>query len=213
MLEIVKSQLLGVACLACAFVCTASATAFAQTDRDEEARRLFEAGNVAFADGTFEAALSLWQRSYELSERPQLLYNIGTAADRLRRNEVALEAFRGYLGALPDASNASEVRRRVEVLEAEVARDQQLQQLQQQQQQQQQQQTQTQDSRNVQQDVPPPEEILAPPPEETSRGWIGGVVAGAVVVVATAIILGVVLSGGEDLPRNDVVIQTLGSGR
>ncbi|MCX7807199.1 MAG: tetratricopeptide repeat protein, partial [Deltaproteobacteria bacterium] len=73
--------------------------------KDQEARALFQAGQVAFEDGRFEDALQYFRRSYELSGRPALLYNIGLAADRLRRDEEALSAFERYLAEVPDARN------------------------------------------------------------------------------------------------------------
>lgn len=91
-------------------------------DRDAEARALFEAGEVAFREGRYENALEYLERSYELSQRPALLYNIGTTYDRLRRDEQALSAFERYLEARPDAQNRAEVERRIAVLREAIAR-------------------------------------------------------------------------------------------
>ncbi|MDQ3032683.1 MAG: tetratricopeptide repeat protein [Myxococcota bacterium] len=95
----------------------------AQAALDAEARSLFEAGRSAFEAGRFEAALARFREAYELSGRPTLLYNVGTAADRLRRDAEALEAFRAYVAALPDAPNRAEVESRIRVLEGAVAED------------------------------------------------------------------------------------------
>lgn len=65
--------------------------------RDAEARGLFEAGRAAFADGRFEDARDYFRRSSELSRRDALLYNIGTAEDRLRNDAAALAAFEGFM--------------------------------------------------------------------------------------------------------------------
>lgn len=92
----------------------------APTSHDDEARALFEAGRVAYSDGRFEAALAHFRHSYELSGRPRLLYNIGSAADKLRRDQQALEAFEAYLAQVPDADNRNEVAARIEVLRAQV---------------------------------------------------------------------------------------------
>ncbi len=91
--------------------------------QDAEARALFEAGRVAFVDERFADALGYFQRSYELSQRPELLYNIGLVHDRLRHDREALEAFRGYVEALPGAENRASVEARIRVLEEEVARE------------------------------------------------------------------------------------------
>ncbi|MFO0709418.1 MAG: tetratricopeptide repeat protein [Sandaracinus sp.] len=89
--------------------------------RDEEARSLFEAGRTAFSDGRFEDALGHFERSYALSGRPQLLYNIAAAQDRLRRDEEAIGSFERYLAELPGADNRAEVEGRLEALRAAVA--------------------------------------------------------------------------------------------
>ena len=83
---------------------------------EQEARQLFNAGRIAFNDGRFDDALGYFERSYELSGRPVLLFNIGSAADRLRQNQRALDAFEAYLEAMPDASNRREVEGRIRVL-------------------------------------------------------------------------------------------------
>ena len=50
-------------------------------------------------------------------QAPELLYNVGQAADRLRMDHEALAAFRLYLKKLPDADNRREVENRVHALE------------------------------------------------------------------------------------------------
>ncbi len=83
---------------------------------DEQARTSFEAGKAAYDEGQYEAALTHFQRSYELSQKPQLQYNLGLAYDRLRRDGEALEAFEAYLAFDPNAERAAEVRARVAAL-------------------------------------------------------------------------------------------------
>jgi tetratricopeptide (TPR) repeat protein len=90
--------------------------------QDGEARLLFEAASRAFADARYDTALARFREAYTLSARPALLYNIGQCADRLRRDDEALEAFERYLAAMPDAPNAAEVRTRIAALRAAQAR-------------------------------------------------------------------------------------------
>ena len=97
--------------------------ASAQNGTDAEAKALFQAGRFAFEDGRYEEALKNFERAYELSKRPQLLYNVGTAADRLRQNEKALKAFKEYLKKVPKSPNRREVEGRIRFLEKEVADD------------------------------------------------------------------------------------------
>ncbi|MDQ3031454.1 MAG: tetratricopeptide repeat protein [Myxococcota bacterium] len=101
----------------------AAAGGGASAAHDAEARALFEAGRVAFSDGRFEDALSHFQRSYDLSGRADLLYNIGTSQDRLRHEAEAVAAFERYLELVPDAENRREVEGRLRVLREELARE------------------------------------------------------------------------------------------
>ena len=89
-------------------------------------RDLFEQGRVAFTAARFAEALDLFRQAYALSERHALLYNIGQAADRLRLDREALEAFDRYLAEIPDAENRIEVETRIGVLRETLARDAQL---------------------------------------------------------------------------------------
>ncbi len=92
--------------------------ALAQSDpgRDAEARGLFEAGRAAFDQGRYPDALGYFDRAYQLSKRPQLLYNIGQVHDRLRHDEEALQAFQQYLRQVPGAENRTEVEHRIDAL-------------------------------------------------------------------------------------------------
>jgi tetratricopeptide (TPR) repeat protein len=91
--------------------------------RDEQARALFEQGRTAFAEARFADALEFFRRAHALSQRHVLLYNIGQAADRLRLDREALEAFDLYLAEVPDAPNRVEVETRVGVLRETIARE------------------------------------------------------------------------------------------
>jgi tetratricopeptide (TPR) repeat protein len=111
-------------CTLVLWACLASGTVSAQTppaadgsaQNDEAARRNFKVGSAAFEAGQYEDALRYFERAYALSPRPELLYNIGQAADRLRQDERAIEALEGYLAALPNAPNYDEVENRVAAL-------------------------------------------------------------------------------------------------
>lgn len=85
----------------------------ARDARDEEARGLFVAGRAAYDDGRYEEALNYFRRSYELSDRPELLYNIGQTASVLNRDEEALWAFEKYLERYENAPNYREVEDRI----------------------------------------------------------------------------------------------------
>jgi tetratricopeptide (TPR) repeat protein len=87
-----------------------------QSASDEVARSLFQAGKSAYESGNFRDALSFFEQSYQRSQRPALLYNIGQAADRLRQDDKAIESFTKYLDQTPDAPNRVHVERRIRAL-------------------------------------------------------------------------------------------------
>lgn len=158
----------------------------AARSRDVQARSLFLLGETAFSNGLYAEALDHFERAYELSPRPQLLYNIGASADRLRQNEKALLSFVEYLEALPQAPNRNAVEARLRVLREEIEREDAL-----------------------EAELARAEADTGPPPR---RGWIGGVVAAVVVATATAIALGFVLSRDDGPPLvrgTEPVVQTL----
>jgi len=97
-------------------VAQANGTA-ANAAQDQEGRRLFEAGRAAYVDGKYSDALNYFREAHQLSGRPELLFNIGQAADRLGEREQAKQAFRDYLAAVPDAGNRAEVEARIAELE------------------------------------------------------------------------------------------------
>lgn len=90
----------------------------ASSGRDEEARALFEAGQVAFEDGRFEDAEGHFRRSYELSQRVELLYNVAVAADHARHDQAALQAYEEYLQRVPDTERRTRVETRIAALRA-----------------------------------------------------------------------------------------------
>lgn len=73
----------------------------------ETPEQLYEQGQAAFDAEKYDAALTAWQRSYELSHEPGLLFNIAQAY-RLRRQKgdcgKAAEAYRQFLAKDPDSS-------------------------------------------------------------------------------------------------------------
>ncbi|MGB5694325.1 MAG: hypothetical protein WBM46_01615 [Polyangiales bacterium] len=81
-----------------------------------EAKEAFASGTRAYADGDFETALASFKRAYELTESPDLLYNIATVSDRMRRDEEALKAYEGYLEARPQSADREHVEGRIDVL-------------------------------------------------------------------------------------------------
>lgn len=75
----------------------------------EDARTLFQRGQVAYTQGDYEASVEAWTRAYELDPRPLLQFNLSQALERLGRLGEAVEALEVYLAASPpdDPSTAN----------------------------------------------------------------------------------------------------------
>lgn len=112
------------ATLLAAALCTSRALAQEDTERssrDLEAQSLFEAGTIAFSDGRYRDALQHFRGAHELSQRPEMLFNIGAAAERLRRDAEALEAYETFLSEVPDSDQRRQVEARIEILRDSLA--------------------------------------------------------------------------------------------
>ncbi len=86
---------------------------------DDEARGLFLAGRAAFDGGRYEEAMGHFERAYELSRRPGLLYNIGHTAQLMGTRDRAIEAFEQYLELNPEGDRRETVEARLAVLRRE----------------------------------------------------------------------------------------------
>lgn len=92
-----------------------------ETADDAAAREYFERGREAFEQANYEGALVFFRHAYRLSGRPALQYNIGVAADRLQREQEALEAFQHYLEETETPTREAEVRGRIQALQQSIA--------------------------------------------------------------------------------------------
>jgi tetratricopeptide (TPR) repeat protein len=115
--------LLACAASLCLLLPLSAAAQTEPTARDAEAHALFEAARIAFTAGHYEDAYDRFSQSYVLSARPELLYNLGAAADRLRRDALALDHYRAYLAAVPDSPQREDVEHRIAILEGAHADD------------------------------------------------------------------------------------------
>ncbi len=116
MLRLVAALTLG-----CALVLApALASAQSQAELDRLARVEFSAGRDAFSHGDYAEAARRFENAHELSQRRELLYNIGTAYERLHRWVPARDAFRRYLEAFPNAPERDELHGRLTVIETEI---------------------------------------------------------------------------------------------
>lgn len=114
------SHPISVPLLVLGFLFGPAVTVEAQGNEDSEARGLFLAGEAAFEGGRFEEALEHFERAHELSDRPELLYNIGTTAERLRIDVRAIEAYEQYLEEIPESPIRANVEGRLRLLRERV---------------------------------------------------------------------------------------------
>lgn len=66
---------------------------------DQRAREVFQRGDAAYAEGRYEEALAAFKEAYDLSGRPQLLFNVSNALERLGRYTEAVESLEKYLAS------------------------------------------------------------------------------------------------------------------
>lgn len=99
--------------LACAAVLASAPSSLAQPKkpppakvdpRIAEAKKLFEAGAAAYAQGNYEEAIRAWDKSYELSHKPLIFESIANAWERLGDARKA----RDYLARWREAAPAEE---------------------------------------------------------------------------------------------------------
>ncbi len=97
--------------------------AYAQDVDLARARAAFERALVAYEGGDYEAAMRGFQEAHELTGNAEILYNVAQCADRLRRDDIALAAYRGYLEGVPDSEDREAVEARIAVLERDLAEE------------------------------------------------------------------------------------------
>ena len=192
-------------------------------DRAAEAGRHYETGMAHFQLEEWDQAVEEWEAGFRLKPAPEFLYNIAQAYRLSKRPEKALSFYRKYLNMNPKAANRLEVERHLKALQkivdeqSRTATSPPTQPLE----------TRKSlptpptpppvveppvapapAPAPVAQPAPAPEPQAASiaattvekAPEKkpiTKKGWFWGVVGGAVVLVAGAVVVGVLLGGGD----------------
>lgn len=100
----------------------------------ERARSLIEPGNLsptardsyvqgrdAYARGDDGVALEAFERAHRESGRNELLFHVGIAADRMREDERAVDAFSRFLDLFPEVPEAEQARRHLDRLNRVIA--------------------------------------------------------------------------------------------
>jgi tetratricopeptide (TPR) repeat protein len=90
----------------------------ARADPDtEQVRRHFQAGALFYSDERYPEAIEEFEQARKVRALPALDFNIARAYDRLGNVDAAVEAYRRYLVAVPEAKDAAEIRERIQTLE------------------------------------------------------------------------------------------------
>lgn len=108
---------LGAAITLACVVWLGSATAHGQSTSDDLARRHFDSGVAYLEESDYDNALKAFQKSYELSKRPEILLNLATVYERKSDLPSAVAALKGYLEAAPQGEHVPTVQLRVQNLE------------------------------------------------------------------------------------------------
>src|SRR5438046_987514 len=83
----------------------------------EAAARHFGAAQDAFGKQHFHAAAAEFERAYEITKDPVLLYNIGEAWQKAGEGKKAVASFKAYLAASPTAQDRADVQKRIRMIE------------------------------------------------------------------------------------------------
>jgi tetratricopeptide (TPR) repeat protein len=167
--------------LTLAFLAVALWPAGSWAEEDNElARAHFMTGRSYYDQQHYADALKEFEEAYRISKRAGFLYNIGVCDEKLGRDEEALSAFQGYLGASSDPAERADLQSRIEALKAKLA---------------------------LRAKSTPATTLVTAPATGAGerpvwkRGWFWGVMTSAAVVVATGIAVGVVIGTADSGPR------------
>lgn len=129
----------------------------ADPDGDPLARNHFASGRAYYDRGRYEEAIVEFQRAYELSPHPELLYNLYLAHQNLGHRAEAIDALSRYLAERPD--ERPELRERLRAMRERLE----------------------QEPEPTREPAPSPEPTPAPRAAPAPRGDPGGTPTGAVV--------------------------------
>lgn len=101
----------------------AQSTAREQDLSDQRARAHFTVGRAMYEAGRFTEAANEFQQAYDLSRRPQLLYNLYIAYRDSSQLVRARDALRAYLAEVAEIPNRLHLVSRLEALEAQIAEE------------------------------------------------------------------------------------------
>jgi len=94
-----------------------SSKGLAQSTSDDLARRHFDSGVAYLEESDYDNALKAFEKSYELSKRPEILLNIATVRERQSDFAGAVAALKSYLDVSPQGERVDAVKLRIQNLE------------------------------------------------------------------------------------------------
>jgi tetratricopeptide (TPR) repeat protein len=100
---------------------TAAAPAASQAGPDELARKHFESGVAYLQESDYPNALKAFEKSFELSKRPEILLNVATVHERSGDLRSAVGALERYLELAPTGAHVETVKLRIANLEKRIA--------------------------------------------------------------------------------------------
>jgi len=81
-----------------------------------EARTFFDRGAKLYSAGHYKAAAAAFTAALQLSEAPELHYNLAVAAEKAGESADACDHYRAYLDAVPNAPDRDQVNARITTL-------------------------------------------------------------------------------------------------
>ena len=92
----------------------------AKDPKTAEAKKLFDEGSDAYADGRYEDAVKAWEKSYELSGKPLIFESIGNAYERLGDKKKARDYLSKWRAEAPPAEH-EQLDARIKNLDSRIA--------------------------------------------------------------------------------------------
>jgi tetratricopeptide (TPR) repeat protein len=84
----------------------------------EQAKAKYEEAKGHYGEGKYEEALAAFTEAYNLSNKPDLLYNLGVCSEKLGQIKKAIAYYELYLEENPQATDREAVTKRLEALKA-----------------------------------------------------------------------------------------------
>jgi len=97
-------------------------TANAQDESLKIAREYFDKAQTLFEAGSYEKAAEYFEKAFDARKYPQFLFNIGVCYEKTQKWQQAIDYYNRYLAELPEATDKTAMRGRIEVLKREVKR-------------------------------------------------------------------------------------------